>query len=201
MRLKLFLASLATTIATAIGAPAPALAANNCVPAPTYWPTSGQVTTNNNAGQHTLSLTFTATQSQLNALACQGGYLRIDNVVQNAGVSGNQYALSTTGLGTTKEVPVVSSSFTPGVTFVAVSSLQAGKTYTMTTTWQGGTAVPTFTTDWIGSHWATSTFEKSLCQKGQAQGTVAWCVFQTGQDRHSLTGGNVALDGSTYTIR
>jgi hypothetical protein len=186
---------------------APALAAippTTCVHGPTYWPTTGQVATSSGS-QHSISLTFTPTQAQLNALACLGGYLKIDFVVQNAGVSGTAYALTTNVSSSVKEVPFVSSSFIPGATYIAITALQAGHTYYVTTTWTGGNAAPTFTANWVGAHFANSMFEKSLCKNGTNTGGMAWCVFATseypdGSYTHSLTNGNVALDGTTYTI-
>jgi hypothetical protein len=140
------------------------------------------------------------TQAQLNALACLGGYVKMDFVTQNAGVSGDHYALNTNIVGAVKEVPVVSSSFTPGVTGIGLGGLQADQPYFITVSWTGGNSNPTFTADWIAAHKASSIFEKSLCSKGQQQGTNAWCYFQTGSSRHSLTGGAVLL-GGTYDIR
>jgi hypothetical protein len=210
MRLKTLLASLIITLATIAGASAPALAAapaaapsTSCVPGPMYWPTTGQVTTSNGS-QRSISLTFTPTQAQLNALVCLGGYLKIDFVVQNAGVSGTAYTLST-NVGSVKEVPLVSSSFIPGATYIAATALQAGSTYYVTTAWTGGNATPTFSANWVGAHYASSMFEKNICKNGTNTGGMAWCVFATsqypnGSYTHSLTNGSVALDGTTYTI-
>lgn len=206
MRLKLVVTSLTLTLAGLVGALAPASvhAATACVPGPTYWPTTGQVVSSSGSTR-SITLRFTATQAQLSALACLGGYLKIDNVVQNAGVSGTNYTLSTNLPGATKEVPIVNTSFTPGATGIAVSALQPNQSYFVTVSWTGGNAGVTFSTNWIGAHWATSMFERSTCQKGQMQGTNAWCVFATtqypsGSYTHSLTGDNVAL-GSTYSLQ
>ncbi|HSW98417.1 MAG TPA: hypothetical protein VLF71_01120 [Candidatus Saccharimonadales bacterium] len=202
MRVKAILTSITVTAASIVGLVAPAATAHadtTCQSGPVYWPTTGQVTTANGA-QHSITLTFKLTQTQLNALQCLGGYLKMDFTTQNAGVSGDNYTL-TTNTGGVKDSPPLGSGFTPGITAVGLGSLVAGKLYTVTTTWTGGTAVPTFTADWIGAHWAASFFEKSLCQSGQNKGTQAWCVFQTGTFRHSLTGGIVPADGSTYQLQ
>lgn len=124
--------------------------------------------------------------------------------MQSAGVAGTSYTLSTNIPDATKEVPLVNTSFTPGATDIAVSALQPNQPYFVTVSWTGGNVSASFNIEWSGAHWATSMFERATCQKGQAQGTNAWCVFTTtyypGQYTHSLTDGNVAL-GGTYTIR
>lgn len=206
MRLKLAVTSLTLTLASLVGALAPASvhAATTCVSGSTYWPTIGQVMSSSGSTS-SITLHFTATQTQLNALACLGGYLKIDNVVQNAGVSGTNYTLSTDIPGAAKEVPIINTSFTPGATGIAVSALQPNQPYFVTVSWTGGNTGATLSTNWSGAHWANSMFERSTCQKGQAQGTSAWCVFTTtqypsGSYAHSLTGGNVAL-GGTYSLQ
>ncbi|HSW66769.1 MAG TPA: hypothetical protein VLI54_06550 [Bacillota bacterium] len=186
-------------------APATAHAAATCVQGPMYWPSSGQVVTSNSSTR-SISLTFTPTQAQLNALACHGGYLKVDFVTQNAGLSGANYTLSTNVPGAVKEVPVYNTSFYPGATGIYAASLQADQTYYVTATWTGGNAAATFSANWVAAHAASSNLiEKDLCKKGTAQGTFAWCYFATvvypgGSYTHSLTGGYVPL-GGTYTIQ
>ena len=183
-------------------APAATASATSCQSGPVYWPTTGLITTANGA-QHSVTLNFTLTQTQMNALQCLGGYLKMDFTSLDAGVSGGNYTL-TTNVPSVKDIAIVlgsNSGFTPGVTGVGLGSLVAGHSYTVTATWTGGNAHPTFSADWIGAHVATSFFEKSTCQRGQSQGTQAWCFFQTSTFRHSLTGGYVAADGSSYQLQ
>jgi len=205
MRLRLLLASVVTTVAALVGTAATAGAVNTattCVQGPVYWPTTGQVVSSNGS-QRSATLNFQMTQAQLNALACSGGYARVAFVTQNSGVPASQaFTLSTNISSPIKDVAApTASTFAPGAAF-AVSSLNANQPYNLTVSWTGGNSNATFTSDWIGAHWASqlNAFERNRCNNGQSQGGWSWCVYQTGASRHSLTGGNVAL-GGTYPVQ
>lgn len=205
MRLKTILASLIITVAAVVGVAAPVSAINSdthCVQGTVYWPTTGQ-TVSSNGSQRSITLNFQMTQTQLNALVCNGGYLKVDFVTQNSGLTSSApYDLSTNVPGAIEEVVGSTSPFTPGATAIAVSGLNANYPYYVTVTWTGGNSNATFTADWVKSHWASqlNAYEKQRCNNGNNAGGWAWCVFQTGTSRHSLTGGNVAL-GGTYNVQ
>ncbi|MET0779513.1 MAG: hypothetical protein ABWY71_01625 [Candidatus Saccharimonadales bacterium] len=206
MRLKALLASLIVTVATVAVATVPAFALGAPVPAActtqTWWPRTGQVATSNGT-QKTVTLNFQMTSAQVASLRACGVYLEVNFVVQNAGVSGGNFTYSTNLPGAIKDVPLLPSAFSPGVTRVSTSSVGAGQQYFVTVNWTGGNSSPTFSADFIASHQASNNYlnnpvEANACANGVAQGNLAFCVFQTA--RHQLLGGNVALNGSTYIL-
>ena len=165
--------ALAAILAATVGFAAPAQAAVPSQCGPQWKLTNGQVAVTTTGLVTSVTVSFRLNTAQRAAVQCAGQFMQLYLNVQNAEVSGTDYALSTNlqfapDRPAEKRRPALASGFEPGVTLVNTYLLAADTPYYFTATWTRPSATQqTVTLYQHASRTAQTMIEKSWCPPSQ----------------------------------
>lgn len=201
--------SLMAALAVIFGALAVASPAN--ASSVQYAPTQGRITTSHDGDRLHITVAFRLSQYQLSALRDAGQYLELSYYVYNVTIAGSSpdYDVYSNLPNATHDVGFHDSTFSPGITGIPTSQLQADTPYYGTVEFNSGTnGTPVVVVGFSPSHFSMGgdisnpvkdVIEAGACNVGND--TIAWCVFPS--DTAFLTanyGGAVpVVDGGSYT--
>jgi hypothetical protein len=189
----------------AVGSPASASSVQ-------YAPTKGRVTTSHNGDWLHITVAFRLSRYQLDVLRDTGQYMELSYYVYGVTIAGNSpnYAIYSNLPNATHDVGFHDSTFSPGITGIPTSQLQANTPYYGTVEFNSRTkGTPRVVVGFSPSHFSMGgdlsdpmedIIEAGACKVGND--TLAWCVFPT--DTAFLTanyGGSVpVVNGGAYTL-
>lgn len=197
----------ASLLVGVVASPAPAHAES--VGSSSYTPTRGEVIADVHGDFYELTLSFQLSQSQIDALRATGEFLELDFVVYNVTIPGDSQDYEVYGNlpDAQEDVGFHDATFTPSVTMIQTSKLQADTHYWATVKFHSeATATPQLSVEFVPSRWhsATNLVEVIACEVGKVKWNGAWCVFPVEHARVQLTanlfGGLVPINGSHYSL-
>ena len=205
-KIALIVLLILSVLGLAVGMPATASA----TPAvSSYTPTHGEVIADVHGDYFELTLSFSLTQSQRDALQATGEFLELDFVVYNVTIAGDSqdYQVYSNLPGAQQDVGFHDATFTPSVTMIQTKDIQADTHYWATVKFHSGvTATPKLSMQFVPSRWHSQLNPKEwgACEIGKIKWNGAWCIFPVEGARVWLTsnlyGGLVPIDGSHYTL-
>lgn len=187
----------------------PSTAQADTVSVASYTPTQGEVIADVHGDFYELTLSFQLSQSQVDGLRATSEFLELDFVVYNVTIPGDSQDYQVYGNlpSAQQDVGFHDATFTPSVTMIQTSKLQANTHYWATVKFRSGaTTTPRLSVEFVPSRWhsATDLIEWGACEVGKIKWNGAWCVFPVEGARVMLTanlyGGLVPIDGSHYSL-
>lgn len=211
IKVRRLIAILGVLIMSALGLvfTAPAASAN-----PTfngYTPTHGEVIADVHGDFFELTLAFSYTQAQRDALQQTSEFLEIDFVVTGVTIPGDSQDYEVYGNlpGAQEDVGFHDTTFTPSVTMIQTKDIQANTHYWATVKFHSGVnGTPMLSAQFVPSAWHKQIYDDVVqwgaCAVGKVRWDGAWCLFPVEGARVLLTenfySGTIPIDGSHYTL-